>query len=64
LSLDWVFFFAQPGVKPLIRPNLDLANIDAPIMQQGLAPLESLAEIAQLVYGATISYPKPRARRR
>ncbi|MCE5270141.1 hypothetical protein LLH00_02535 [bacterium] len=50
VSMEMVMMFAYPGVKPLVAPTADIANIDAPVMQQAFAPLERYAEVAQTVY--------------
>ncbi|OGF98403.1 MAG: hypothetical protein A2Z86_09480 [Candidatus Glassbacteria bacterium GWA2_58_10] len=49
-SMDLVFMFTPPGVSPLVAPTVDIANIDAPVMQEALAPLEHYSEVAQIVY--------------
>ncbi len=57
VSLDMVMMFSPPGVKPLVAPTADIANIDAPVMQQAMAPLERRADVARTVYDGGFVLP-------
>ncbi len=61
-SCDWVLMLAEPGVKPLVHPQFDLANLDDQSMQDALAPLEHYAEVAEKVQeGGYILPESPKA---
>jgi hypothetical protein len=50
MSFDWVMMWTPTGVTPLVAPTYDIANIDAPVMQEGFAPMARYADVAQTVY--------------
>ncbi len=57
-SFDYAMFFVYPDVIPFIPPQLDAANIDAPVIQQALAPAERYAEVARSVAGGGYVLPE------
>ncbi|MBN2289815.1 MAG: hypothetical protein JXQ83_10825 [Candidatus Glassbacteria bacterium] len=57
IVFDFAYMFTPPGVSSYIRPDLDIANIDAPLMQEVLAPLENYAEIAEIVTNSGFALP-------
>jgi len=60
--MDAAYMFTYPGVETYVTPEMDIANIDDPVMQQVLAPLEDYAEIAEVVINSGYKLPEtPRA---
>ncbi|MEA2064414.1 MAG: hypothetical protein U9P14_11990 [Gemmatimonadota bacterium] len=60
MSLDFVLMVAPSGVTPLVHPEYDLANMDDPVMQEALAPLEDYASAAEEVFvGGLVSPETP-----
>jgi hypothetical protein len=57
-SLDCVFMFAYPGVKPFTRPQFDYAEMDNPEVQDAFAPLEHYADVAAIVQGSGYQLPE------
>ncbi|HUU28318.1 MAG TPA: hypothetical protein VM123_10940 [archaeon] len=49
-SLDYVLMFVYPKNPPMIMPPLDISNIDNPVMQEQLSPVEDYAVVAKVVY--------------
>ncbi|MCE5271505.1 hypothetical protein LLH00_09515 [bacterium] len=49
-SFDYVIMFSPSGVTPLVAPTYDIANIDAPMMQEAFAPQAHYADVAQGVF--------------
>ncbi len=58
LSIDYVVFFAYPGVLPLVNPQFDIPNIDDPMMQDALAPLEDMSQVAVDVFAGGLVSPE------
>jgi hypothetical protein len=59
---DAAYMFTYPGVESYVTPELDIANIDDPMMQEMLAPLEDYAVIAEIVINSGYKLPEtPRA---
>ncbi|MCE5270149.1 hypothetical protein LLH00_02575 [bacterium] len=57
LSFDWVLMFSPSGVKPLMAPKFELANIDDPMMQTAFQPQEEYAAVAQTVFDGGYQTP-------
>ncbi len=59
---DAAYILTYPGLDNYVRPELDIAEIDNPIMQEVLAPLEYMAEVAEIVINSGYKLPEtPRA---
>ncbi|MCE5270471.1 hypothetical protein LLH00_04230 [bacterium] len=54
---DFAYMLSPPGLSSYIRPDLDVANMDDPMMQNVLAPMEHYAEVADLVINSGYSLP-------
>ena len=54
---DAAYMFTYPGVESYVRPELDIVNIDDPMMQDMLAPLEDYAMIAEIVINSGYKLP-------
>ncbi|MFH1069481.1 MAG: hypothetical protein V1794_07640 [Candidatus Glassbacteria bacterium] len=57
-EFDYVMYFVYPAIIPFTPPPLDAANIDAQVIQQGLAPAERYAEVARIVYNGGYMLPE------
>ena len=55
---DAAYIFTYPGVDSYVRPELDIANIDDPMMQEMLSPLEDYAVIADIVINSGYMLPE------
>lgn len=58
ISIDYAVMFAAPGVTPLVHPQYDIDNIDDPMMQDALAPLEARAQVAMDVFAGGLVSPE------
>jgi len=57
-SLDCVYMFTYPGVKPFTPPQFDLAERDNPMVQEAFAPLEHYADVAAIVQASGYQLPQ------
>ena len=55
---DAAYILTYPGLDDYVRPELDIAEIDNPIMQEVLAPLEDYAVIAEIVINSGYKLPE------
>ena len=57
-SCDFVLMFVYPANPPMVMPDRYIENINDPIMQEQLAPVEEHAEVAQMVFDNGYNLPE------
>jgi len=57
-ALDYVLMFVYPAIIPFVPPPLEVANIDAPIIQEALAPVEAYVNVAKIVHAGGYILPE------
>jgi len=57
-EFDYVMFFVYPDVIPFTPPPLEVGNIDAAVIQEGLAPAERYTDVARVVYNGGYQLPE------
>ncbi|HLA41486.1 MAG TPA: hypothetical protein VJ417_15905, partial [Candidatus Glassbacteria bacterium] len=54
---DFAYMLTYPSLSTYTVPEYDLANLDAPVIQELMSPLEHMAEIAEVVTNSGFQLP-------
>ncbi|MFH1070282.1 MAG: hypothetical protein V1794_11740 [Candidatus Glassbacteria bacterium] len=57
ITWDFTYAITYPGLESYVRPEMDLVNIDDPVMQQVLNPIEDMMVVAEVVINGNFALP-------